>query len=153
MSHKYQRPIIERFWDRVSPEPNSGCWIWVGGLAGGDNGKIGEYGVLSKPSPNPGMVYAHRVAYEHYKGPIPKGFQIDHLCRVKCCVNPDHLEAVTPSVNSLRGISVNGTKTHCAKGHPFFGENLYEAAGRRYCRTCIRAHYEARKKRKANESR
>lgn len=86
----------------------------------------------------------HRVAYEEWRGPIADGLQIDHLCRVRACCNPDHLEPVTPQVNSLRGNSVSGLasrRTHCPKGHPLSGDNLYRRRDKpthRGCLTCRR---------------
>lgn len=65
-------------------------------------------------------VYVHRVMYEQYKGPIPAGRQIDHLCRTPTCINPDHLEAVTPRVNVRRG---EAFKTHCPLGHEYTDTN------------------------------
>lgn len=86
---------------------------------------------------------AHRVAWEAANGPIPEGMQIDHLCRNRACVNPDHLEPVTSRINTLRGVSPaakNVHKTHCLRGHPLSGENLYvDRKGKRSCRVCKRA--------------
>lgn len=89
-------------------------------------------------------VHAHRLAYEAVKGPIPAGLQIDHLCRVRNCVNPDHLEAVTQQENVRRGRVGENTrsKTHCPQGHPYDEANTYRnPAGSRNCRTCHRASY------------
>ena len=87
------------FWDtyssKIVPEPNSGCWFWVGGMSTRD------YGVIYTSRGH--NIRAHRVAYEMTKGSIPAGLVIDHLCRVHCCVNPDHLEAVTQAENVRRG--------------------------------------------------
>lgn len=121
----------EKFWDFVMPEPNSGCWLWIGG----DNGVgYGKFWNGKKP------IYAHRFSYEMHRGLIPAGLQLDHLCRVPCCVNPDHLEAVTASENILRGNrNGNQNKTHCPQGHPYDGKNLYRIPdGRRDCRECTR---------------
>ncbi len=87
---------------------------------------------------------AHRFSYELANGPIPEGLQIDHLCRNRGCVRPDHMEAVTPRVNYLRGDSVpakNARKTECKRGHPFTFQNtlVVERPGfhpSRQCRTC-----------------
>jgi hypothetical protein len=95
---------------------------------------------------------AHRWAYEYSIGPIPEHLELDHLCRSRNCVNPEHLEAVTHLENMGRGISHQKAKTHCPKGHPYSGENLYVAPsnGKRYCRECTRAskirHYNKKKK-------
>jgi hypothetical protein len=85
--------------------------------------------------------YAHRWSYEHFVGPIPEGLHIDHLCRVRRCVNPDHLEPVTPKENYLRGegpTARNSTKTHCKYGHKFDKSNTSVYGGRRHCNECGR---------------
>jgi hypothetical protein len=141
--------LDDRFWQKVSPEPNSGCWLWTGA----DNGE--GYGTISVPGKRGHK--AHRFAYELFVGPIPDGLQIDHLCRVRCCVNPAHLEAVTQKVNVQRGIAVAKTKeyfaaiTHCPHGHKYSGDNLRKSKqGHRLCRTCHRdrerARYHAKKR-------
>lgn len=92
-------------------DANAGCWIWPS--AQSSNG----YGLVWDGAK---MVRAHRFFYEHHIGPIPAGFQLDHLCRVRLCVNPKHLELVTPRQNVLRGIGIcaeNAKKTHCKYGH------------------------------------
>lgn len=128
-----RRPAVDRFMEKVDKRPN-GCWVWVAAIK---SGGYGGFGVGSK------VVRAHRFAYEHFKGPVPDGLEIDHLCRNRACVNPDHLEAVDRRVNVLRGVSpaaVNAVKTHCVHGHEFTPENTYiEGAGKRKCRTCIDA--------------
>ena len=71
--------------------------------------------------------FAHRIGYEQLVGPIPKGLELDHLCRVRHCVNPDHLEPVTHKENTLRGscpAAVNARKTHCKRGHPLTDDNI-----------------------------
>jgi len=140
-------PIEDRFWKYVIPEPNSGCWLWVGAYHQSGYGKIGTGG-RSTAGHYLG-VGAHRLSYEIHKGPIPDGMVIDHLCRVTCCVNPDHLEAVTHKENLARGVFLNrkygadtpnGAKTHCKRGHPLSGENLYvnRLTGSRSCNQCRR---------------
>lgn len=87
-----------------------------------------------------GMMYAHRLAYTKLVGPIPEGLTIDHLCRVKCCVNPQHMECVTLAENSRRGNHYRGDR--CAKGHPLTPDNLVQAFLKRNvrrCRTCYNA--------------
>lgn len=105
----------ERFMNFVSPEPNSGCWLWVGCVD-----KVTGYGWFGYD----GEVWAaHRAAYTMFRGEIPTGLHIDHLCRVRCCVNPDHLEPVTCAENIQRGFSARGPITHCKRGHEFTPEN------------------------------
>lgn len=85
----------------------------------------------------------HRVVYEHLIGPIPVGLELDHLCRVRNCVCPFHLEPVPQRTNLMRGFSptaINARKTHCPNGHSYTEENTYRPPGRpmRVCRTCAR---------------
>jgi len=88
----FTRSVRERFFDKVSPEPNSGCWLWD--ATGDEKG----YGFLKIGNRHH---RAHRVSYQLHKGPIPKGMVVDHLCSVRCCVNPDHLEAVSHRENAV----------------------------------------------------
>jgi len=133
----YPRPSLrERFDERYEPEPNSGCWLWVGSYGNAGYGQI---------SINKKHKYAHRVGYELYRGKIPDGLNIDHLCRVPCCVNPWHLEAVTQKENVRRGENSkalrlrHAMKTHCKKGHPLSGDNLSVSQKRgRICKQCQR---------------
>ncbi len=123
----------DRFWSKVNKTES--CWLWTASI---NPEGYGKFWVAGK-----GRLRAHRVAYELVVGPIPEGLQIDHLCRVRHCVNPSHLEPVTHRENLLRGIgipAVNAKKTHCLRGHPFSGDNLYiEPKGGRRCRECRRA--------------
>jgi hypothetical protein len=109
-----------------------GCWHWTGRVA------RDGYGFLHVGGGR--YVLAHRWSYEHHVGPIPEGLTIDHLCRVRHCVNPEHLEPVTQRVNNLRSESEpakNARKTHCKRGHEFTPENTYRHRdGRRECGTC-----------------
>jgi len=101
---------------------------------------------------------AHRAVYEALVGPIPKGLSLDHLCRNRACVNPEHLEPVSLVENVMRGVSphaVNARKTHCAHGHAFTAENTYMVRGERVCRACGRERsrtYIARKRATARAS-
>ena len=142
------RPLVERFWDYVWPEPTSGCWLWSGAIA--DTG----YGSIRTSRPEPRTLLAHRLSYELTNGPIPEGLELDHKCRVRCCVNPEHLEPVTHSVNHRRGIGFNRRKMHCPKGHSYAGENLRigirgDGSKFRMCRICsnaARARFYAKRK-------
>lgn len=129
----YKPITLERFWSKV--KKTKSCWNWIGAK---DSDGYGQF-------KHKKQFKAHRFAYELIKGKISKGLQIDHLCRNRKCVNPDHLEAVTPLENQLRGISKNRNKTHCKQGHPFDVINTYfRKNGRRQCRMCGRIY--ARKK-------
>lgn len=122
--------LPERFESKISPEPNSGCWLWTGGLSRSGYG-------YTYTARRHNMECAHRVVYKLLRGPIPDGLQIDHLCRMRCCVNPEHMECVTGPVNTRRG--GNALKTVCKRGHLLSGENLFFSSGTRQCRICSRA--------------
>lgn len=123
--------VAQRFWSRVVKTQT--CWLWDGPL---DNG-YGRFWFNRK------TLLCHRVAYEMLIGPIPLGMALDHLCRNRSCVNPEHLEIVTLGENVLRGIgrsAVNARKTHCKNGHEFDAENTYfRKEGNRECIPCQRA--------------
>jgi hypothetical protein len=110
------------------------CWLWTG------RRDIGGYGRLWVGDRD---VPAHRWSYERFVGPIPEGLQVDHLCRVRECVNPAHLEPVTQAENIRRGVGAstrNATKTHCPRGHAYTPENtMRRKSGQRRCRICVRA--------------
>ena len=133
--------LPSRFWDKVAFV--EGCWIWTGAFRG--EGYPNYYdGTRTR--------IGHRVAYEHLVGPIPDGYQVDHLCKVRLCVNPHHLEAVTARVNTLRSTSpsaLRSQQTHCKNGHLLPEERFL---GKRWMRRCLecytvgQAAYKARKK-------
>lgn len=151
MVHAYGtvlRTAESRFVEKTKRLPN-GCIVWTAGTASQSG-----YGYFFAGRSGPhehGRVYAHRWAYEHYVGPIPAGLHIDHLCRNRLCVNPTHLEPVTPRENVHRSHG-NVNKTHCVHGHEFTPENTYIAPGRNYrsCVTCRRRHSEKSKERRRN---
>lgn len=109
--------LPERFWDKVMPEPNSGCWLWTGSTL-----PPWHYGRLSYRGR---YDLAHRIAYHELVGPIPDGLELDHRCKNPTCCNPAHLEAVTHLENVRRSDSGkhNAIKTHCAQGHAFDEHN------------------------------
>jgi len=137
------KPLKERLDQLSMPEPNSGCWLWIGATNGVGYGKISVG--HSKG------VYAHRASYELHCERIPDGMHLDHLCRVRSCINPDHLEPVTNQENTLRG-AVSALRAHrheCDRGHELSITQYIDSQGRRQCRECLRIRqrsYYARKK-------
>ncbi len=126
-----KKQLLQRLKARVIIDSN-GCWIWQG-----KPNKAGYGGIEIGHKP----YRSHRLMYILIRGSIPERLELDHLCRVKICCNPDHLEAVTHLENCLRGISGDRqrAKTHCPSGHPYDEENTYvRADGERNCRTCAR---------------
>jgi len=110
-----------------------GCWLWNGPLT--PNG----YATF-RVHRGGGQVVVHRALYEHYVGPIPEGLQADHLCRVRRCCNPAHLELVSPSTNTERQDHANRRKTTCVNGHDLTdASNVRLRRGRRECLACDRA--------------
>lgn len=138
---------LETFLSRIVV--NECCWDWDGA-----HFKTGYAETWDGRRP----LYAHRVSYELWVGPIPDGFVIDHLCRNRGCVNPEHLEAVSQRTNILRGTGMSArhaVKTHCPKGHEYTAENTYNYPNKnsRECRVCMRErnrinlrNYRARRK-------
>lgn len=125
-------PALERL--EIRTDRTGECWLWTGRLNGSGYAEMklgGRYQM------------AHRVAYQEIVGPIPEGMQLDHLCRVRHCVNPAHLEPVTSRENTIRGQSpsaINAAKTHCKRGHAFDEANTFiNTFGSRVCRACRRA--------------
>lgn len=123
----------QRFWEKV--EKTDSCWNWLGGKTAG----YGRIKIKNK------CVYAHRFSYSLLKGKLDPNLTIDHLCRNRACVNPDHLEQVTMKINVLRGIgasAINAKKTHCKKGHEYTKENTYVYENNwRMCKTCTKLYY------------
>jgi len=122
---------VVRFWLKVNK--TEGCWVWTAAKT-----RWG-YGYVRFDGRNQ---HAHRVAYKLLKGQIPENRELDHLCRNRACVNPEHLEAVSRRTNLLRGegvSAVHAAKTHCVNGHEFTPENTYEWRGTRNCKVCREA--------------
>ena len=120
---------MERFIDHIEIL-NNGCWQWLGSLSTSGYGKhyIGST-----------QFFAHRFSYTIFNNEIPKNLHIDHLCRNRGCVNPEHLEAVTRKTNILRGngaTAINNRKKYCKNGHPFIRENISKVPNGKRCKIC-----------------
>ena len=138
-----------RFWGKVNKTEQ--CWLWTGGK---QSKGYGQFSVAGRSTS------VHRIAYRLAYGPIPPGLTIDHLCLVKVCVRPDHLEAVTAKVNNQRAhdngqalpsplSQRNSAKLFCVNGHPYSPDNTYVTPrGHRDCRTCKRAADERLRRRR-----
>lgn len=139
------------FWEKVA-KTDDGCWAWIGPL---DRNGYGLAGGMKK-------VLAHRMAYRELVGEIPAGLGLDHLCRNRACVRPDHLEPVSHRENCRRGngwAGTNARKTHCPQGHEYTPENTKlifkkgQPNGGRNCRECRRVRSKAKCKAKRDRAR
>jgi hypothetical protein len=141
----HQAPTTaDRFWAKV--DKTSSCWLWAGAT---ERNGYGRFNVTKK-----NQIPAHRWTYEQVNGPVPEGLELDHLCRVRNCVNPDHLEAVTHRENMRRSMSITGIRarqTHCIRGHEFDEKNTYIIPNDRgrACRACAAEAERARRRRLA----
>jgi hypothetical protein len=151
---KGAKDLAKRFLDKVNvngpihPELKTRCWLWT---AYCDRDGYGQFTARNRSR------LAHRTSYELFRGAIPKGLTLDHLCRNRSCVNPDHLEPVTKGINTLRGYApsaINKGKQVCKNGHPLNAANTYTRPdGDRACRKCNTAAVAAYKqRRKLNRS-
>jgi hypothetical protein len=132
--------VRERFDALIDKSGPTSCWLWTGYV------NPGGYGMVSGLNRT---TYAHRLAYERWRGPLVSGMVVDHVCRIRHCTNPAHLEAVTNRENILRGVgatAVNARKTHCKRGHEFTPENTHVYQGMRRCRACWPIESRARSK-------
>lgn len=143
-------PLETRLADKILV--GDGCWEWQAAI------DRDGYGILTHPPEGVRSTKAHRIVYEWLVGPIPDGLVLDHLCRNRCCVRPDHLEPVTSGANVLRGESLqaaNKAKDVCKRGHPFDEANTRHyinsrtgtpARGCRACATLMMREYRAAKR-------
>lgn len=126
---------VERFMSHMVVT-EAGCWQWTSPLDHQGYPHLYYEGRTQR---------AHRVGYQLLVGPIPEGLTLDHLCRNRGCVNPEHLEPVTLKVNHERG--ARAQQTHCKRGHEFTPENTYVSA--KNCRTCRRCQADAIREKRA----
>ena len=120
---------LDRLLPKIDFDGPGGCWLWTASQTSKGYGQIKR---MDQRKPMP----AHRAVWLAVVGPIPDGLTLDHLCRVRLCVNPDHLEPVTNRENILRGESmsaIHARKTHCPRGHPY---DVVKKDGSRRCRKC-----------------
>lgn len=132
------RSLPAKILESIEHDTNGGCWLYSGPLNPGGYGSV----FIEKRAGRLIREPAHRLSYRLFRGEIPEGLQLDHLCRVRCCCNPAHLEPVTARENMLRSNStaaLNARKTHCKNGHEFTSENIYRVVGARVCKACARA--------------
>ena len=130
----------ERFKKRITVDPDTGCWNWE---------KVANYGGYGVSSLHGVRTVAHRAVWQFLRGDIPEGMDLDHLCRNRQCVNPDHLEPVTRSENLTRGFEARG----CINGHPYDPAEfsiVHHSSGKtqRRCKICHRARNKLAKARK-----
>lgn len=137
----------DRFWVKV--DKSGDCWLWTASVISGPRGGYGQFRSGGQGSK---MVKAHVWAYEQIVGPVPTGKRLDHTCRNRRCVRPDHLEPVTNRENVKRGLA-SDLKTHCVNGHPYTPDNIriVKHRGVRTCQTCyVAAYRRAKAKRRAS---
>lgn len=139
---KFYPSIAESFEAKHTPEPNSGCWLWIGKI------NAQGYGVIMRKQAD-GKIKnyrAHIIGYRLYVGDVPGGLELDHKCRVRSCVNPAHLEPVTHQENCRRS-GLHRRKEFCRRGHSRTDPtNIGQSAlGERHCLACIRLRYHERR--------
>lgn len=133
---------IDKLLGKVEKVTESGCWIWMGYTNPQGYGRTPWSGRI---------LAAHRIIYEHFKGPIPEGMLACHSCDVPSCCNPDHIFIGTEYDNAIdafrkgrmyprkairKRVAIQTSRGHCKRGHPYSGYNLITPGGRRKCRIC-----------------
>lgn len=141
LSKKNPVEIAQKFWDRVNLNGPGGCWLWTG------HGTPNGYGNFWNGH---SQVFAHKWAWVSLRSDIPEGLELDHLCKIRNCVNPDHMEPVTREENIARSAQTRREKPCCKRGHLFNEENTYwytakDGSVHRNCKTCMRIREAARK--------
>lgn len=144
-------PLNSEFWwfvqDRIRKD-EGGCWLWTSTKSDG-------YGLFNSRHLNPFTTRrAHRVIYQAVRGKLPQSVSLDHLCRNRACVNPEHMRCASNRENVLAGVGVTATnkrKTHCIRGHELSGKNIESYSRFRSCRAChVIRQRQYVKKRRAN---
>lgn len=124
--------LVDRFWAKVERDRDTGCWLWTAAIF-----KATGYGAIRWDGK---VTTAHSVSFLLSGRTKPHGWHIDHTCRRRACVKPDHLRAVPPFLNALNSDTTNAAKRRCRRGHDLAGENIYRrpSTGHRECRECHR---------------
>jgi hypothetical protein len=143
------RIFLARFFSKIEVSKTNfyrgvPCWEWTAFIHPTGYSLYNATGV--------GAFGVHRLFYWWFVGPIPEGLVCDHLCRVRHCINPIHIEAVTMKENTARRVVTckpgPPRNTHCKYGHEITGTNLIIESGRPRCRTCRRKHWATQRSRK-----
>lgn len=135
--------LLDRISTKYEVDEESGCWLWTASLDPKGYGQISSGGRGGK------LMRAHRAVWLATVGPLEVDEVLDHLCSVRHCINPDHLDPVSVGENNRRGngwSGKNAKKTHCPQGHLYIEENTYRYGSTRMCRECMRARDRVRRR-------
>lgn len=140
---RYPTPAITRLHSKYEIDKKTGCWNWTSHVDWNGYARLWSNRAGRKE-------LAHRIIYHEEVEEIPLGWHVHHLCHNKICVNPDHLESISPSSHSsLHSGSYWREQTHCIHGHEYIESNIYHWRGKRMCRECRRVNdrnFKARRK-------